>query len=83
MGARNTRGFSEKVSSGKLPELTHLTYEGIFNEIKFDIGKKSDKIVDLHHGYARAQFTNSMVDGEINDYLAIFLKSSKDGADRD
>ena len=24
-----------------------------------------------------------MFDGEISDYLAIFLKSSKDGADRD
>jgi uncharacterized protein with von Willebrand factor type A (vWA) domain len=39
--------------------------------------------VDIHHGYTRYQFTKSMFDGKINDYLALFLKSSRDGADRD
>jgi len=39
--------------------------------------------VDLHYGYARHQFLNSMVDKETNDYLGIFLKGTKDGADRD
>jgi hypothetical protein len=39
--------------------------------------------VDIHHGYSRYQFVKSMFDGKINDYLALFLKSSKDGADRD
>lgn len=83
MGARNTRGFSAAVSSGNLPDLTHLTYEGIFNEIKFDVGKRTEKIVDLHMGYSRYQFAKSMFDANINDYLALFLKSSRDGADRD
>ena len=82
-GARNIRGFSETISNGGLPDLTHLTYEGVFNETKFDVGEKTDKIVDLHYGYARTQFISSMVDKEINDYLAIFLKGSTDGADRD
>lgn len=66
-----------------MPESTHLTYEGVFNEINFDVGNKTDKIVDLHYGYARYQFAKSAFDSEINDYLAVFFKSSKDGADRD
>ncbi len=83
MGARNTSGFRAAVNSGSLPDLTHLTYEGIFNEIKFDVGKKTDKIADLHIGYSRYQLTQSKFDNKINDYLALFLKSSRDGADRD
>lgn len=83
MGARNTRGFSTSVEAGILPSLSHITYEGIFNEIKFDVGKCTDKIVDLHHGYSRYQIAKSMFDSKINDYLALFLKSSKDGASRD
>lgn len=41
MGARNTRGFSASVSYGSLPDVSHLTYEGVFNELKFDVGKKA------------------------------------------
>jgi hypothetical protein len=51
--------------------------------LKFDVGKKTDKIVDLHQGYSRYQFIKSAFDNKVNDYLALFLKSSKDGADRD
>lgn len=47
------------------------------------MGLKTDKIVDIHHGYARYQFKPSKQDGSVNDYLALFLKSSRDGADRD
>jgi hypothetical protein len=47
------------------------------------VGLKTDKLVDVHLGYARYQFAKSKVDGDINDYLAVFLKSSRDGADRD
>lgn len=39
--------------------------------------------MDLHCGYARYQFSSSLFDKEVNDYLAIFVKSSKDGRDRD
>ncbi len=83
MGARNTRGFTASVESGQLPQPTHLTYQGLFNELKFDVGLRTEKIVDLHFGYARYQFQKSQYDNKINDYLAIFMKSSKDGADRD
>ena len=34
-------------------------------------------------GYARYQFEKSHYDSSVHDYLAIFLKSSRDGADRD
>ena len=38
-GSLNTKGFSSQIESGQLPEPTHITYEGVFNEIKFDVGK--------------------------------------------
>ena len=63
--------------------MNHLTYEGIFNELKFDVGKKTNKLVDVHMEYARYQFKESLQDAKINNYLALFMKSSKDGADRD
>ena len=83
MGARNTRGFSSAVQYGNLPDVSHLTYEGVFNEIKYGVGPRTDKLVDLHFGYTRHQFAKSRADPAINDYLAMFVKSSKDGADRD
>ena len=48
-----------------------------------NVGKKTDKIVDLHLGYARYQFAQSQHDTHINDYLALFVKGSADGQDRD
>jgi len=83
MGARNTRGFSSQIESGELPDATHLTYEGVFNEIKFNVGPKTNLIKDLHFGYARSQFTKSLHDNSTNDYLAIFMKGKQDGEDRD
>ena len=41
MGAVNTRGFSSCVSTGILPPDSHITYEGVFNELKFDVGPKT------------------------------------------
>ena len=58
-GARNTVGFSSGVKTGILPPHTHLTYEGLFNELKYNVGPKTDKVVDLHFGYSRFQFINS------------------------
>jgi len=37
----------------------------------------------LHIGYARTQNQNSAFDNKTNDYLALFTKGNKDGADRD
>lgn len=39
--------------------------------------------MDLHLGYARYQFPKSRYDPHINDYLAVFFKSERDGSDRD
>lgn len=39
--------------------------------------------MELYIGYARAQNQNSLFDNKINDYLAVFTKGNKDGADRD
>jgi len=40
-GARNSVGFSSAASQGLLPNPDHITYEGIFNELKYDIGQKT------------------------------------------
>ena len=82
-GALNTRGFSSQIEYGQLPEPSHLTYEGVFNEIKFDVGKVPELPLDLQLGYARHQFLSSSHDKNINDYLALFVKGNKDGKDRD
>lgn len=47
------------------------------------MGQKTELIKDLHLGYARYQFQESEYDNKINDYLALFVKGNKDGADRD
>ena len=55
-GSRNTSGFSTCLTQHKLPPHDHLSYEGLFNELRFDVGPKTDKILDIHHEYARFQF---------------------------
>lgn len=62
MGAINTRGFSSCVSTGVLPPDSHITFEGVFNELKFDVGQKTKKTIDCHLGYARYQFKESLFD---------------------
>jgi hypothetical protein len=83
MGARNSKGFSSSISQNRLPDPTHITYEGVFNELKFDVGEKTNRIVDLHYGFSRYQFAESHKNNKINNYLAIYMKSCRDGADRD
>lgn len=39
--------------------------------------------MELYLGFARAQNSESHFDKDINNYLAIFTKGSKDGEDRD
>ncbi len=79
LGARNTVGFTKALEKGRLPPYTHLTYEGLFNEISYNVGPKTDKTLDLHIGYSRFQFLKSQFDNEIYDYLALFLKGKSDG----
>ena len=83
VGARNVAGFTASLKQGLLPPETHLTYEGLFNEIKYNVGPKADKVLDLHYGYSRFQFMKSQFDSNINDYLALFLKGKSDGEERE
>ena len=82
-GSRNTAGFRQCIRTGLLPPPTHLTYEGLFSELKFNVGKRTDKVLDLQYGYSRFQFGNSKFDSNINDYLALFVKGKADGQDRE
>lgn len=81
--AGNSRGFSESVRAGGLPDVSHISFEGVFNELKFDAGQQTDKPADLKFGYARYQFPHSAVDPSINDFLVLLLKGERDGKDRD
>ena len=78
----NTKGFSSSLQnsySRALPQETHITYDGCFNELKYSIGPKAKKPMELYLGYAKAQNNSSMFDSQVNDYLAIFTKGKKDG----
>lgn len=55
-GSLNSSGYSAAIAAGRLPAHTHLTYQGLFNELRYSVGSKTDKVLDLHHGYARLQF---------------------------
>lgn len=81
--ARNATGLSAWLSEGRIPLHTHLSYEGLFNELRYRVGPSTDKVTDLHHGYARFQFNESKFENSINDYLALFLKGKADGQPRD
>ena len=83
IGPRNTAGFRASVNAGVLPPHTHITYEGLFNEIKYNVGPRTQKTLDLHLGYSRFQFLKSQFDPNINDYLALFLKGKADGQERE
>ena len=81
--AFNSRGFSFGVSSGVFSKESHLTYEEVFNELKYNVGKPTIKSVDLHFGYTRYKFPHSAYDRVTHDYLAVFVKGESDGKDRD
>ena len=56
-GSLNSAGFSAATQQqGCLPPPDHLSYSGVFNELRYNVGPKTDKVLDLHHGYARFQF---------------------------
>lgn len=82
----NTKGFSSALQNPydrSLPAESHITYDGCFNELKYSIGKRAVKPMELYLGYARAQNDASLFDSGVNDYLTIFTKGNKDGEDRD
>lgn len=82
-GARNTKGFESAVRKGIIPSVNHITYAGAFNEQYFRVGLKSDKDLDLAIGVSNC---NTPIDsgflGTKNQFLSLFLKSSKDGIPR-
>ena len=82
----NTKGYSSSLKNYEdrsLPAETHITYDGCFNELKYSIGAKATKPMELYLGYARSQNDSSLFDSGVNDYLTIFTKGNKDGEDRD
>lgn len=82
-GDFNTKGYSSSLENRQLPDPSHFTYGGCFNELKFSIGPKATKPLELYLGYARAQNQHSCFDSSTNTYLTLFTKGNKDGEDRD
>ena len=80
-GARNTAGFDQSVNSGTLPQFDHITHAGVYNENYFDIGGKTDKLVDLHYGLGLSNCDLYDLPSR-NYFLSLFIKSSKDGEAR-
>lgn len=77
-GSLNTSGFDQAVNSGQLPCHTHITHPGIFNQKFFEIGPKTDQLLDLHLGTGVSNCDLFDMDNR-NFFLSMFLKSSKDG----
>ena len=45
-GAADSRAFKAQINAGRLPNSSDITYEGVFNENYFDIGKsEAEKLV--------------------------------------
>jgi hypothetical protein len=44
-GALNASGFTEAIKQKRLPHYEHITYNGIFNETFFDVGKKAKNLL--------------------------------------
>lgn len=80
-GALNARGFSEALSENILPDYNHITHSGIFNENYFSVGKRSENLLDIHHGLAISNCDLYDIPSR-NYFLSLFLKSSTDGQKR-
>lgn len=80
-GSLNTSGFDQSILQGQLPCHTHITHAGIFNQQFFQIGPKTDQLVDLHLGSGISNCDLFDLD-QRNFFLSIFLKSSQDGQKR-
>lgn len=83
MRSLNTKGFSSQIERGQLPSSDHITYEGVFNELTFEVGQRTNKFMDLHIGFCRAGNSHSTTDKQVHEFLALFLKSKYDGEPRD
>ena len=77
-GPLNTSGFDQSIKEGRLPEYTHITHSGIFNQKFFEIGPKTKDLLDLHIGLGVSNSDLYDMD-ERNYFVSMFLKSSEDG----
>lgn len=41
-GSLNSKGYSENLKYGQLPDLDHITYSGSFNSHFYKVGKKAE-----------------------------------------
>ena len=41
----NSVGFRSQLESGRLPQMEHITYDGVFNELTFKIGSKTNQLL--------------------------------------
>ena len=80
-GALNAQGFSQAISSNQLPEYTHITHSGIFNENFFEVGDKAKSLLEIHHGLAISNCDLYDLPNR-NYFLSLFVKSSTDGEKR-
>jgi len=73
-GAQDAHGFASAMNVGYIPEVSTLTYEGIFNEHVYHVGELEEE---------RAVATQSFpIVSDGASWLAIFLKSVFDGKPR-
>lgn len=75
----NSAGFTSQLKSGLIPTQSHISYEGVFNELTFKIGPKAVDLLEIFTGICRSENPKSIYDSKVNDYLALFTKCSKDG----
>lgn len=75
-GAFDTVNFQRSIGRGYLPLASSLEYEGIFNELYFDVGREHEKVLAPKYSYCR---TEDPFSHNTEHYLAIGLTSKYDG----
>eukprot|EP00027_Filamoeba_sp_ATCC50430_P001605 CAMPEP_0168553062 /NCGR_PEP_ID=MMETSP0413-20121227/7050_1 /TAXON_ID=136452 /ORGANISM="Filamoeba nolandi, Strain NC-AS-23-1" /LENGTH=744 /DNA_ID=CAMNT_0008583719 /DNA_START=144 /DNA_END=2375 /DNA_ORIENTATION=+ len=78
-GAKDVALFRKKIASGTVPQLSDLTYEGLFYEYNFDTGNSSAENANtnklFYPVYAQAVCTNPLT-GQQEHYLKVGLNSN-------
>ncbi len=61
-GSQNYKGFENSIVNKNIPSQDHITFSGVFNSTLFSVGKKSEKLLELYHGYSitNSEFENSL-----------------------
>mmetsp|Transcript_76149 Transcript_76149/g.114656 ORF Transcript_76149/g.114656 Transcript_76149/m.114656 type:complete len:561 (+) Transcript_76149:126-1808(+) len=74
-GAQNAFAFASAVKSGRMPDVSTLTYQGVFNEHFFYAGQPAQAMLEAN--------SFPIVGKDGTQWLAIYLKSVLDGRPRD